>query len=158
MLDLPWCRDLAFRLQHRIAAVRELNVVTCTLFEKHVGANWLVPPHQDLMLPATGEKFRVTSDGLRLRRGVPAELERAVAVRCHLDDCGESDGALRTKPRSHTLGILLADEVSEKTCELTWQTHVACAGDILLMKPLTVHASSKSSGRSRRRVLHFVFA
>ena len=30
-------------------------------------------------------------------------------------------------------------------------------GDALLMRPLVLHASSKSSGSSLRRVLHFVF-
>jgi hypothetical protein len=37
---------------------------------------------------------------------------------------------------------------------------VACAvkkGVGLLMKPLVLHASSKASGQSRRRVLHLVF-
>jgi len=33
----------------------------------------------------------------------------------------------------------------------------AARGDALLMRPLVLHASSKASGTSRRRVLHFVF-
>ncbi|HEY0062927.1 MAG TPA: hypothetical protein VGC21_12465 [Telluria sp.] len=33
----------------------------------------------------------------------------------------------------------------------------ARAGDVLVLRPLLLHASSKSSGTSKRRVLHFVF-
>lgn len=36
-------------------------------------------------------------------------------------------------------------------------TCLAQCGDVLLLRPLLLHASSKSSGSSRRRVLHFLF-
>jgi ectoine hydroxylase-related dioxygenase (phytanoyl-CoA dioxygenase family) len=158
MLNLPWCAALAARLRNRIAAIRGMVAVQCTLFEKRVESNWLVAAHQDLMLPSSSTVAQDTNTNLRLRRGTATELERIVAVRCHIDDCCESDGALRTKLGSHRLGILRADEVSEKTEGISWRTQTTRAGDVLLMKPLTVHASSKSTSSSRRRVLHFVFA
>jgi hypothetical protein len=33
----------------------------------------------------------------------------------------------------------------------------ARSGDVLALRPLLLHASSKGSGNGRRRVLHFVF-
>ncbi len=80
-----------------------------------------------------------------------------VVARLHLDDCLEEDGPLRVVPGSHRFGIL-TDEAAgalrrtrgERRCEMR-------AGGVLLMRPLTLHASSKSSGAGRRRVLHFVF-
>jgi len=84
-------------------------------------------------------------------------LERMQAIRVHLDSCMASDGALRIVPASHLSGRLdqtsalqLREQNGERVCELQ-------AGEALLMRPLTLHASSKSSGTSRRRVLHFLF-
>ncbi len=108
-------------------------------------------------MPTTSKRGRDIGDSLRLVRGTADELSRVVAIRCHVDNCGEHDGALRVKPGSHKLGVLLANEIPTKTHAIEWQTQVAQAGDALLMRPLTVHASSKSTGTSRRRVLHFVF-
>jgi ectoine hydroxylase-related dioxygenase (phytanoyl-CoA dioxygenase family) len=158
MLSLAWCDALAERLRARIAEIRELRILQCTLFEKHKEQNWLVAAHQDLMLPGAGEHSRDHDQRLRLRRGTTAELQRVIAVRCHVDVCAESDGPLRTKPGTHKVGVLRANEVALRSESVEWKTHVAGAGDVLLMRPLTVHASSKSTGNSRRRVLHFVFA
>ena len=36
-------------------------------------------------------------------------------------------------------------------------TCTALRGDALVLRPLLLHASSKASGTSRRRVLHYVF-
>ncbi|MGL4230294.1 MAG: phytanoyl-CoA dioxygenase family protein, partial [Casimicrobium sp.] len=146
------------RLQRRISALRMLKPIQCTLFEKSAERNWSVTAHQDLMLPTEQLVGRQTADGLCVRRGSCGELANVVAVRCHVDDCLEGDGALRTKPGTHRLGILRDDQVVEKTKAIGWKTHEARSGDVLLMRPLVVHSSAKSSGVSRRRVLHFVFA
>ena len=46
--------------------------------------------------------------------------------------------------------LALRDRSGERVAEVP-------RGAALLMRPLTLHASSKSMGASRRRVLHFVF-
>jgi ectoine hydroxylase-related dioxygenase (phytanoyl-CoA dioxygenase family) len=47
-----------------------------------------------------------TKDGV-LHVRPPAEvMARMLAVRVHLDDCGESDGPLRVLPGSHKHGLL----------------------------------------------------
>ena len=158
MLNHPWCVALAVRLRARLSILQPLVATQCTLFEKNQTGNWLVAAHQDLMLPSTNELGRDVGAGLRLIQGTMVELNGVVAVRCHVDDCGEHDGALRIKPGSHKLGVLRANEITTKTHAIEWQTQIAKAGDAVLMRPLTVHASSKSTGTSPRRVLHFVFA
>ena len=86
-----------------------------------------------------------------------AVREQLVAVRVHLDPCGDQDGPLRVVPRSHTLGVV---DAMQATTVRDTRGDVVCAADTgsaLVMRPLLLHASSKSSGTSRRRVLHFLY-
>jgi hypothetical protein len=167
LLPLAWCAALARRLRLHPALAGLIPTghvaVQCTYFEKSTSRNWLVPIHQDLSIPVAR---RVDDPGLRgwsekegaLFVQAPAELlAQLVAVRVHLDACGADDGPLRVLPGSHRLGlvapeaaVLARNAAAEVTCE-------AAPGDALVMRPLLLHASSKASGQSRRRVLHFVF-
>jgi ectoine hydroxylase-related dioxygenase (phytanoyl-CoA dioxygenase family) len=167
LLPLAWCAALACRLRLHPALSGLIPAghvaVQCTYFEKSASRNWLVPIHQDLSIPVA---CRVDAPGLRgwsekegaLFVQAPAELlAQLVAVRVHLDACGADDGPLRVLPGSHRLGlvapeaaVLARNAAAEVTCE-------AAPGDALVMRPLLLHASSKASGQSRRRVLHFVF-
>ena len=84
-------------------------------------------------------------------------LQSLVALRAHLDDCGPESGVLRVVPRSHRHGRLSAD--AAKTLRQQ-DGEVACLarrGDVLAMRPLLLHSSSKTRSASRRRVLHFLF-
>jgi len=88
----------------------------------------------------------------------PADvLERIVALRLHVDDCGGDDGPLKVVPGSHRRGRLDdAEAIALRDARGT----VACPvprGGAMLMRPLLLHASSKATGASRRRVLHFLF-
>ncbi len=137
--------------------------VQCTYFEKSSGRNWLVPLHQDLSIPVAGRVADPALRGWSEKEGdvfvqAPREvLEQLVAVRLHLDDCGADDGPLRVVPGSHRLGMLTDEAAASVRAERGESTCLAAAGDVLVLRPLTLHASSKSSGTSRRRVLHFVF-
>jgi ectoine hydroxylase-related dioxygenase (phytanoyl-CoA dioxygenase family) len=81
-----------------------------------------------------------------------------VALRLHLDDSTSENGPLRVLPGTHTSGVLSDAQIRE----LARRTErVACTvnrGGILVMRPLLVHASSKSLGSAPRRVLHFEYA
>jgi ectoine hydroxylase-related dioxygenase (phytanoyl-CoA dioxygenase family) len=84
-------------------------------------------------------------------------LEQLTAVRLHLDDCSGADGPLKVVPGSHMHGRVdgpaaarLRADAGEVACTLR-------AGGVVLLRPLTLHASSKAHGASRRRVLHIVF-
>src|SRR5262249_14861156 len=78
---------------------------------------------------------------------------RMVAVRVHLDECGADNGPLRVLPGSHRHGWLDEDiddwkrEVKEVVCTCS-------RGGIVVMCPLTLHASSKAKSPSHRRVIH----
>jgi len=84
-------------------------------------------------------------------------LEQLVALRLHIDDCGLGDGPLNVVAGSHR-GGRLDDRAAIALRDA--RGHVACLvprGGAMLMRPLLLHASSKATGASRRRVLHFLF-
>lgn len=167
LLDHGWCADLARRLRAHpdlAAAIPADHVaVQCTYFEKSVGQNWLVPIHQDLSIPV---RVRVDHPALRgwsEKEGMtfvqpPVEvLEQLVTVRIHIDACGAGDGPLQFLARTHTRGRIDAVQASALKREGKLVTCSVDRGGALLMRPLALHASSKATGASRRRVLHVVF-
>ncbi len=165
MLDAPWCRALAHALARvpAIAAVLPTGAVAvqCTRFEKSTARNWLVPRHQDLMIPVHECIDHRTLHGWSTKDGAPyvqaptSVLRRLIAVRLHLDPCDEDDGALHVVPGSHRRGIVSDDEAA---CARGHETPCPVPqGHAMIMRPLLLHRSGKASGTSRRRVLHFVF-
>jgi ectoine hydroxylase-related dioxygenase (phytanoyl-CoA dioxygenase family) len=85
-------------------------------------------------------------------------LERMIAARLSLDDCGHYDGALRVLPGTHRRGRLDAATIRRCARDIPAATCPAAAGDLLLMRPLLLHASSPAARPVRRRVLHVEFA
>lgn len=168
LLDRDWCRALAAALREHLREARLLPpdavAVQCTLFRKSEATNWKVALHQDLSIPVAQRVEHDALSGWSSKQGVHfvqppvATLERLLAVRVHLDVCGEGDGPLRVVTGSHRHGRLdpaqaqaLRDAHGETEC-------TALAGDLLIMRPLLLHASSKALKPSgRRRVLHFLF-
>jgi ectoine hydroxylase-related dioxygenase (phytanoyl-CoA dioxygenase family) len=167
LLSQLWCTDLAAHIRQSptLSALipDDYVAVQCTYFEKSLGHNWLVPLHQDLSIPVAQRVDYPGLNGWSLKEDalyVQAPLnvlQQLVAVRVHLDDCGVTDGALRVVPGSHLHGVLtpeaaidLRDAGAEVECTVQH-------GGVLAMRPLLLHSSSKSTGRSRRRVLHYLF-
>lgn len=135
-------------------------VVKATLFNKTPNTNWGVGWHQDRTI-ATAE--RVDTPGFTnwsTKAGTthvqpPAEvLYRMLAVRIHLDDCPEENGALKVIPGSHKQGRLDRDQKKQFSESVNTTTCEAASGDVLLMNPLLLHASAKSTTETQRRVLH----
>jgi hypothetical protein len=167
LLQQDWCRALAARLrQHpELAPVLapDLVAVQCTYFEKSAARNWLVPVHQDLSIavarrvsdPSLGPWSE--KEGTLFVQPPVALLQQLIAVRVHIDACTAEDGPLRVVPGSHLLGRL--DAQAAAAARQTQPEHVCTVapGGAMLMRPLLLHASSKSTGTSQRRVLHFVF-
>jgi ectoine hydroxylase-related dioxygenase (phytanoyl-CoA dioxygenase family) len=162
-----WCRKLAARLRAHPgigAAIPDGFVaVQCTYFEKSRERNWLVPVHQDLNIPVRERVEHPALRGWSEKEGgifvqpSVAVLAQLVAVRVHLDPCGEEDGALQFVPATHTLGRLSSTRAGELKKAGPLVTCALDRGGMLMMRPLALHASSKATGSSRRRVLHFVF-
>jgi hypothetical protein len=168
LIELPWCRELAMRLMHdeRLSGILSTDVipVQCTLFVKSIESNWLVSLHQDLSIPVAE---RVNSPGCQGWSEKEGELfvqppvsvlDTMLALRLHLDDCNLRNGALRVVPGSHRLGRLTTSEAIREKDERGEVCIEVPRGGAMLMKPLLLHASSKVSIDSTRRVLHFVFA
>ncbi|MBD2702058.1 phytanoyl-CoA dioxygenase family protein [Spirosoma sp. BT702] len=80
-------------------------------------------------------------------------LNYLYTVRIHLDYCDEKNGALKVIPGSHRLGIL--PDADLQTLNKSQATICAVLkGGLLIMRPLLVHASGKSTSNTNRRVIH----
>ena len=138
--------------------------VRAIYFDKSPDANWLVPWHQDLTL-ALRKQVGVPGFGpWSVKEGIPHVqppvelLERMITVRLHLDAADESNGALRVLPGTNRLGRLSTEQIQELRNLRPEVWCRASAGDALLMRPLLMHASSRSTRPGHRRVLHLDYA
>jgi ectoine hydroxylase-related dioxygenase (phytanoyl-CoA dioxygenase family) len=135
-----------------------------TLFDKSADANWLVAWHQDTALPIESRAQVAGWGPWSEKHGItyahaPAQaLEKIVAIRIHLDDSGAENGPLRVLSGTHQLGVLNDAEISEYATRMAPTECVALAGDLMAMRPLIIHASSKVQSDTRRRVLHIEYA
>jgi ectoine hydroxylase-related dioxygenase (phytanoyl-CoA dioxygenase family) len=84
-------------------------------------------------------------------------LEQLVAVRVHLDDCAAEAGALRVVPKSHLEGRVDRQRTEALRLQHGETVVPVARGGALIMRPLILHASSKATSGTPRRVLHFVF-
>jgi hypothetical protein len=134
------------------------------LFNKTLRANWKVTWHQDLSI-AVRRRVDVpgfgpwsTKAGVAHVQPPVSVLENMLALRLHLDDTGEDNGALRVVPGSHRLGRLSAKAIAEITAAGRAKVCAVAAGDIVAMRPLCLHASSSAKQATNRRVVHLVLA
>lgn len=168
LLRVPAVRALA--MDGRLLAIagallgRAAIPFRATLFDKSADANWLVVWHQDTALPLRG---RVESGGWgpwSVKAGVlyahapAAALAQVVALRVHLDDSTSANGPLRVLPGTHTLGVLSDQRIGVLQREIAPVECLSPAGGVVAMRPLIVHASSKSRESRPRRVLHLEYA
>ena len=154
----PAIRDLVTPvLGDRCFAVRAI------LFNKTASSNWKVAWHQDVVISV---KVRAEVEGFgpwSVKAGVPHVrppariLENILAVRVHVDTCGDDNGPLRVLSGTHTRGILSDSEIATLPKDGEAVCSVA-AGDVILMRPLSVHASSVARHSNSRRVIHIEFA
>src|SRR5579859_4432507 len=135
-----------------------------TLFDKSPASNWLVVWHQDTALPLR-ERREVSGwgpwsikDGVNYAHAPSSALEQVLALRLHLDDSAADNGPLRVLPATHTRGVLNDDELHELSTQIPAIDCIVPRGGILAMRPLVVHASSKSQSAAPRRVLHIEYA
>jgi hypothetical protein len=166
-LDLPWCAALAKQIagDERVREVlpRDPVAAQCTFFTKSMETNWLVPLHQDLSIPVAERVDGEQCSGWAEKEGdlyvqPPAHvLEQVLAIRLHLEDCDEQNGALRVVPGSHRFGRLNSAEEQRVRAEQESVYISVPSGGAMLMRPLLLHASAKVRTDSPRRVLHFVF-
>src|SRR2546422_351103 len=135
-----------------------------TLFDKTPSANWLVVWHQDTALPLQGRhEFPgwgpwSVKDGVNYAHAPASALSQVLALRVHLDDSTAENGPLRVLPGTHTLGVLTDEALHDLSTKIAAVECLASQGGVLAMRPLIVHASSKSQSEISRRVLHIEYA
>lgn len=135
-----------------------------TMFDKSSQSNWLVVWHQDTALPlrervdAPGWGPWLVKEGIHYAHAPAAALSQVLALRIHLDDSNLANGPLRALPGTHTLGVLSDDRLHELSKEIAPVDCVVPKGGVVAMRPLVVHASSKSQADVPRRVLHIEYA
>ena len=130
-------------------------------FDKPSDSNWFVAYHQDLSITVNQKSDIETYTNWTFKKGQygvlpPVQiLENSLTIRIHLDDTDEENGALRVVPKSHLKGI-----IKPKTKAWNTENEEVCKvskGGIMLMKPLLLHASSRTANNKRRRVIHLEF-
>jgi ectoine hydroxylase-related dioxygenase (phytanoyl-CoA dioxygenase family) len=147
----------------RAFAGERAQLVRSLFFDKNAEANWKVQWHQDLTIAV---KARIPIDGFgpwSVKAGIPhvqppdVVLEGMIALRIHLDQATETNGALKVYPGSQHFGRLPPNRVREfaKTPPVTC---TATRGSILAMRPLLLHSSSAGTEPTHRRVIHLEFA
>lgn len=133
-------------------------------FDKTSTANWLVPWHQDVTItlrekrPVPDFDWRPASEGVIHALPPVAISEQMLTLRIHLDDAGADHGALRVIPGSHREGRLTQEQVVRRTQRVSEAVVSVRAGDIMLMRPLLLHASSPCKSPGHRRVVHIEYS
>jgi ectoine hydroxylase-related dioxygenase (phytanoyl-CoA dioxygenase family) len=164
--EIPESTSLIFNAKLR-EVIRELFgtdyfVVKSIYFDKPAGSNWYVSYHQDLTI-SVDQKTELAGFGPWTTKQNQfavqpplAVLENIFTIRIHLDDTGEHNGALKVVPGSHRKQIYRPETIDWNT-----EKEVICSvpkGGIMLMKPLLLHSSSRTTNNQKRRVIHIEFS
>lgn len=143
---------------------KESNLVRVILFDKTPTNNWLVTWHQDRTI-AVSSKVDVEGWGPwsikggchHVQPGIDV-LNSMVTFRLHIDESTEENGCLRVIPKSHKCGVMSQAEISSYVQESVPVQCVAKPYSALVMRPHILHASSKATNPSNRRVLHVEYS
>ncbi|RZL20129.1 MAG: WYL domain-containing protein [Pedobacter sp.] len=131
-------------------------------FDKPPKSNWAVPWHQDIPVNVTGKYEADGFSGWAEKSGnitvcPPLEyLQSAFTLRIHLDDTNELNGALKVIPKSH-FHILTPEEILQVRENTESKFIKVKRGGVNILKPLILHASSKTENDKHRRVIHLEF-
>jgi ectoine hydroxylase-related dioxygenase (phytanoyl-CoA dioxygenase family) len=137
-------------------------VVKSIYFDKPQHSNWYVAYHQDLTI-SVDKKIEI--EGFKhwsvkqnqFAVQPPLEiLQQNFTIRIHLDDTDEQNGALKVLPKSHLKGIYRPETIDWKTEKEAFGN--VLKGGIMLMKPLLLHGSNRTTNNNKRRVIHIEFS
>jgi predicted DNA-binding transcriptional regulator YafY len=141
---------------------RDYFLTKAIYFDKPPQSNWYVTWHQDVPINVMEKKETAGFKGWTNKGGLvsvippPDYLHSSFTVRIHLDDTDEQNGALRIIPRTH-FSILNDEEIAQLRDSAESSFCKVKKGGVHLMKPLTLHASSKTENDKHRRVIHLEF-
>lgn len=160
--ELPETIHLIFTEQLKTLIREQIGmdyfVVKSIYFDKPALSNWYVSYHQDLTI-SVDKKLELPGYGPwtvkqnQFAVQAPVELlEQITTIRIHLDDTDENNGALRVIPGSHLKKIYRPEQINWEE-----ETELSCAvpaGGVMIMKPLLLHSSGRSTNEQKRRVVH----
>ncbi len=143
---------------------KDAQLCKSIFFNKTEKANWYVTWHQDRAINVVKKKLVKGYTGWTSKEGIvsvnpPIEInQNTFTLRIYLDDVSpKNGGGLQVIPGSHKKIHSDAERklITENTDPIPIEIE---AGGIMLMKPLLLHKSSKSSNPKKRRVLHLEFS
>lgn len=133
-------------------------VVKSIYFDKPETSNWFVAYHQDLTISVNKKTelenygpWTVKQDQFAVQPPLDI-LENNCTLRIHLDHTNEENGALKVIPGSHLKKIYRPENIDWKT-----EKELFCPvqkGGLMIMKPLLLHASNRTTNHHKRRVIH----
>tara|TARA_R110002072_G_scaffold273064_1_gene433375 strand:+ start:99 stop:836 length:738 start_codon:yes stop_codon:yes gene_type:complete len=165
IINVPELGDLLFnkKLTELISELSDFEyfLTKAIYFDKPRESNWFVAYHQDLSISIDKKADLKNYVNWTFKKGQygvqpPIEiLQDTITIRIHLDKTTKSNGALKVIPKSHLNGIIRSesndwDIENEFVCEVE-------KGGAMLMKPLTLHASNRTTNGKERRVIHLEF-
>jgi hypothetical protein len=135
-------------------------LVKSIYFDKPDHFNWFVAWHQDLTINIKDKrevdgfgKWTKKSDEVAVRP--PIEILRDnFTIRVHLDDTDATNGALKVIPGA-------AHIIHRPESIQTGKSPIICSvksGGVMLMSPLLLHSSNRTTSGRRRRVIHLEFS
>lgn len=137
-------------------------VVKSIYFDKPEKSNWYVSYHQDLTI-SVDKKLDLkgfgpwTTKQNQFAVQPPIDyLKNIFTIRIHLDDTDKNNGALKVVPNSHSKEIYRPE-----TIDWNVETEEICSvnkGGIMIMKPLILHGSNRTTNNQKRRVIHIEFS
>ena len=164
--EVPQTTDLIFN-ENLKEMIRQLFgedyfVVKSIYFDKPETSNWFVAYHQDLTisvdkkieLPHFGP-WTVKQNQFAVQPPLTI-LENIFTIRIHLDHTDEYNGALKVVSGSHLKKIYRPETIDWKI-----ETETICPvplGGLMIMKPLLLHGSNRTTNNKKRRVLHIEFS
>jgi len=131
--------------------------------DKTKDGNWFLPWHQDIKAAVNRKDETLQWEGWSLEQDInyvqlPRKvLHKMVTFRVNLDDANEDNACLQVIPGSHLFGILHEEKINKLVTKVDAINCCVKAGDLVLMSPLTLHASSKSNKPSHRGVVHIEY-
>ncbi len=164
--EVPETIHLIFnhKLKHIVKEIfgEDYFLVKSIYFDKPETSNWFVSYHQDLTI-SVNQKVEIAGFGPYTNKhnqfAVPPPLnilENNFTIRNHLDDTTEENGALKVISNSHSKGIYRPENI-DWGIEKELSCNVA-RGSVMIMKPLLLHSSSRTTNNQKRRVIHLEFS
>ena len=164
--EVPQIKDLIFN-QNLIDLISSIGgndyfVVKSIYFDKPEKSNWFVSYHQDLTISVDKKIEQTDFNNWTKKHNQFAVqpplnfLENILTIRIHLDDTDENNGALKVIEKSHLKAVYRPETIDWNT-----EKEIICnvkSGGVMLMKPLLLHSSGKTTNQNRRRVIHIEFS